>query len=87
LTISRATGTLTFPANLMLVGAMNPCPCGYHGDPVKECTCSTTMITRYGKRIPSLSSGQAPARSWTAVRSLSLCEVDILVEVPRVDYD
>ena len=46
-TISRATGTLTFPANFMLVGAMNPCPCGYLGDPVKECTCGPMMISRY----------------------------------------
>jgi magnesium chelatase family protein len=46
-TISRATGTLTFPAKLMLVAAMNPCPCGYFGDPVKECTCSPSTITRY----------------------------------------
>ena len=40
-TISRAQGTLTFPANFMLIGAMNPCPCGYYGDPVKACTCSS----------------------------------------------
>ena len=46
-TISRATGSLTFPANFMLVAAMNPGPCGYYGDPVKECTSSTSMITRY----------------------------------------
>jgi magnesium chelatase family protein len=49
-TISRVTGTLTFPANFMLVAAINPCPCGYFGDPVKECTCSPSMITRYRKR-------------------------------------
>ena len=47
MTISRASGTLTFPANFMLIVAMNPCPCGYLGDPVKECTCSQMMITRY----------------------------------------
>ena len=70
-TISRATGTLTFPANFMLVAAMNPCPCGYHGDPVKECTCSPSMITRYRKRI----SGPL------------LDRIDIHVEVPRVEYD
>ena len=39
-TISRAQGSLTFPANFQLVAAMNPCPCGYYGDPVKACTCS-----------------------------------------------
>ncbi|MBA2286774.1 MAG: YifB family Mg chelatase-like AAA ATPase, partial [Ktedonobacteraceae bacterium] len=50
-TISRAQGTITYPANFMLVAAMNPCPCGYHNDPVKECTCSATAILRYQKRI------------------------------------
>ena len=70
-TISRATGTLTFPASFMLIGAMNPCPCGYYGDPERECTCSTQMITRYQKRI----SGPMMDR------------IDIHVEVPRVDYD
>jgi magnesium chelatase family protein len=42
-TISRAAGTLTFPANFMLVAAMNPCPCGFYGDPTKECTCAPSM--------------------------------------------
>ena len=46
-TISRTTGSLTFPANFVLVAAMNPCPWGYYGDPVKECSCSTSMIARY----------------------------------------
>ena len=50
-TISRAQGSLTFPANFMLVGAMNPCPCGYFGDPEHECTCSPTLISRYQKRL------------------------------------
>jgi magnesium chelatase family protein len=50
-TISRAAGTLTFPANFMFIAAMNPCPCGYFGDPERECTCSMTMVTRYQKRI------------------------------------
>ncbi len=44
--ISRATGTLTFPADFMLVAAMCPCPCGYYGDPVKECSCSMSVSTR-----------------------------------------
>ncbi len=70
-TISRAQGSLTFPANFMLIAAMNPCPCGYYGDPVKGCTCSSSALTRYQKRI----SGPL------------LDRMDIQVEVPRVDYD
>src|SRR5574340_833899 len=70
-TISRAQGTLTFPANFMLVAAMNPCPCGYYSDPVKECTCSLTNVLRYQKRI----SGPL------------LDRIDIHIEVPRVDYE
>ncbi|GAB4284455.1 MAG: YifB family Mg chelatase-like AAA ATPase [Candidatus Dojkabacteria bacterium] len=50
-TISRASGTLTFPANFVLVAAMNPCKCGYLGDPEKECTCTPVEIARYQKRI------------------------------------
>jgi len=68
--IARATGTLAFPANFTLIAAMNPCPCGYYGDPVRECTCSPTTVTRYQKRI----SGPL------------LDRIDIHVEVPRVDY-
>jgi len=70
-TISRAQGSLTFPANFMLVAAMNPCPCGYFGDSVKQCTCSNTVITRYQKRI----SGPL------------LDRIDIHIDVPRVAYD
>jgi magnesium chelatase family protein len=70
-TISRARGASSFPANFMLVGAMNPCPCGYFGDPVKECTCSSTIVTRYQKRI----SGPL------------LDRIDIHAEVPRVEFD
>ncbi len=70
-TISRAAGTLTFPANLLLVGAMNPCPCGFYGDSVRECTCSMSTVSRYQKRI----SGPL------------LDRIDIHLEVPRVDYD
>lgn len=69
--ISRATGTITFPANFMLVAAQNPCPCGYYGDPQKPCSCSNMMITRYQKRI----SGPLMDR------------IDIHVDVPRVDFD
>ncbi len=50
-TISRAQGSLTFPASFQLIAAMNPCPCGYYGDPVKSCSCSSSMIAKYQKRI------------------------------------
>jgi len=70
-TISRARGSLTFPANFQLVAAMNPCPCGYYGDPQKACTCSQGAILTYQKRI----SGPL------------LDRIDIHVSVPRVDYD
>lgn len=53
ITISRAQGTLTFPAHFTLIAAMNPCPCGYHNVPNsdKECTCAPTQINRYKKKI------------------------------------
>ena len=70
-TISRAQGSLTFPANFMLIAAMNPCPCGYFGDPVKTCTCSAATITRYQKRL----SGPI------------LDRIDIQVTVPRVEFE
>jgi predicted ATPase with chaperone activity len=52
--------------HFVLIGAMNPCPCGYYGDPVQECTCSNAMVTRYQKRVPSFHSGQARGHCWTA---------------------
>ncbi len=70
-TISRAQGSVTFPASFMLVAAMNPCPCGYYGDSVKECRCSSAEVTRYNKRI----SGPL------------LDRIDIFVDVPRVEYE
>src|SRR6185503_13509336 len=70
-TISRVSGTLSFPANFVLIGSMNPCPCGFAGDPVKECTCTTAMIQRYQKRL----SGPL------------LDRIDIHAEVPRVEYE
>lgn len=70
-TISRARVALSFPANFMLVAAMNPCPCGYYGDPVRECTCSPAAIRRYQQRL----SGPM------------LDRIDIHIDVPRVDYD
>jgi len=69
-TISRAQGSLTFPANFMLVGAQNPCPCGYWGDPEHACSCSPMLISRYQKRL----SGPL------------LDRIDIHVEVPRVPF-
>jgi magnesium chelatase family protein len=70
-TISRARLSLTFPASFMLVAAMNPCPCGYYGDPVHECTCSQRQIQNYQQRV----SGPL------------LDRIDIHIDVPRVDYD
>ncbi len=70
-TISRAQGSTSFPANFMLVAASNPCPCGYYGDPVKQCSCTPSIISRYQKRI----SGPL------------LDRIDISVEVPRIEYE
>lgn len=50
-TVTRAAGTMTFPARSMLVAAMNPCPCGYHGDLKRECRCSPNQIQKYRQRI------------------------------------
>ncbi|MCG8350870.1 MAG: YifB family Mg chelatase-like AAA ATPase, partial [Chloroflexales bacterium] len=46
-TISRASGSVTYPASIMLIAAQNPCPCGWHGDPERSCTCSPALVTRY----------------------------------------
>ncbi len=70
-TISRAAGTLTFPASFTLVAAMNPCPCGHFGDPLKACTCSPGAVQRYRQRI----SGPL------------LDRIDLHVEVPRVEVE
>ena len=70
-TISRVSGSVTYPASFMMVAAMNPCPCGFHNHPVKECTCSPSTVARYQKRI----SGPLMDR------------VDVFVEVPPVEYD
>jgi magnesium chelatase family protein len=70
-TISRVTGTVTYPASFMLVAAQNSCMCGFYTHPRKECTCSPTAVARYQKRI----SGPL------------LDRVDIFVEVPPVEYE
>lgn len=51
ITISRVRQTLTYPAHFLLVAAMNPCPCGWYGDPVHPCTCSAAEVRRYRSRI------------------------------------
>lgn len=70
-TISRASGSLTFPANVMLVGSANPCPCGYYGDSSHPCTCGASGVRRYQSRL----SGPI------------LDRFDIQLDVQRVDYD
>jgi magnesium chelatase family protein len=70
-TISRASGTLSFPAGFIFVAAMNPCPCGYYGDERKECTCSMGLVQRYQGRI----SGPLMDR------------IDIHVDVRRVPFE
>lgn len=67
-TISRASGTMDFPCHFMLLAAMNPCPCGYHGDPQHSCRCSPADLLRYRKKI----SGPL------------LDRFDIIIEVPPV---
>lgn len=49
--ISRANGHVTYPTDFMLVATMNPCPCGFYGDPMRECTCSSIQILAYQKRL------------------------------------
>jgi len=68
--ISRVHGSIEFPARLMLVAAMNPCPCGFLGDIDRECTCTPFEINRYKSRI----SGPL------------LDRIDIHIEVPRIKY-
>jgi magnesium chelatase family protein len=69
--ISRASGTLQFPAKFILVAAKNPCQCGYHNDPEKFCSCSPSAILRYQKRI----SGPL------------LDRIDLHIEVPRLKFE
>ena len=69
-TISRAAGTLTFPSKVLLVGSLNPCPCGYFADPVRECSCSHRQVEHYRQKI----SGPL------------LDRIDLHVEVPLIDF-
>jgi magnesium chelatase family protein len=69
-TISRAAGSMTFPAEFMLIAAMNPCPCGFFGDGQRECRCGTTQVQKYRQRI----SGPL------------LDRIDIHVEAPAVRF-
>ena len=70
-TVSRASGTLEFPASFMLVAARNPCPCGFFGDPERACVCPASALERYRKKI----SGPL------------LDRIDLYVEVPRTPYE
>lgn len=70
-TVSRATGSLTFPAQFILVAAQNPCPCGYLNDSVKQCICAPSQLLRYRKKV----SGPL------------LDRIDLHVDVPRVKID
>ena len=71
MTVSRASGSLEFPASFMLVAARNPCPCGFFGDPERACVCTPSSLERYRKKI----SGPL------------LDRIDLYVEVPRTPYE
>lgn len=71
ITVSRVNGTFTYPANFMFAASMNPCPCGYYGSKDKECTCSSTAISKYMGKI----SGPL------------LDRIDICIEVSPIKYE
>jgi len=70
ITISRARGSVSFPARVLLVAAMNPCPCGYYGDSLRSCSCPEGAVSRYQRRV----SGPLMDR------------LDLFVDVPRVEF-
>jgi magnesium chelatase family protein len=70
-TIARARETLSFPAKFMLIGARNPCPCGFHGDATRPCSCAEATVTRYEKRL----SGPI------------LDRIDMHLGIPRVEFE
>jgi len=70
-TVSRVHSTVTFPAGIMLVASMNPCPCGFLGDPERECSCTPLQVQRYMQRL----SGPM------------LDRIDLHIDVPRLAYD
>lgn len=69
--VSRAQGSVSYPADFVLIASQNPCPCGYFGDPQKECTCGAHQIVKYRQKI----SGPLMDR------------IDLHVEVPRLSFD
>ena len=71
ITISRSSGRYTYPSNVMVVEAMNPCPCGYYGHPTKQCTCTKKQVTRYLNKV----SGPL------------LDRLDLHIEVAPVNYE
>ena len=70
-TVSRAQGTVTFPARFTLIASQNPCPCGYYSDPGKNCTCTASQVIKYQQKI----SGPL------------LDRIDLHIEVPRVEFE
>lgn len=71
ITVSRASGSVTFPASFIFIAAQNPCPCGYLYDPVKSCICSPTQVLRYQKKV----SGPL------------LDRIDLHIDVPRIKQE
>ncbi len=74
ISVSRSEGKVTYPADFMLVGTMNPCPCGYFGDSKKECSCSINQILSYKKRL----SGPLLDRIDLVIEASRVPNVDIL---------